>query len=513
MSTWKVIAVSLAGIVALAGTAPVLAQKSKDTLRYPIPEQEPTFDRYNSPGSFQYVWSNAVFDDLLAFDPKTDKFLPRLAKSFTQPSPTTYEYELRDDIKWHDGQPFTADDVVYTIQWITDPKTLIRYRDNFQWIDKVEKLGPYKVRITSKQPVPDGVMWMASGWQIYPKHAHEPLANKIDFGYKPVGTGPYKVNKIDKQTCILAEKYKGYKPTSMKPAGSFGHIVAEPITDSGTLVAALLTGKADIVANIPPDQAEDLVKSGKFDVTLAPPAVGYTFVTFPSTGWKNAKMLADPRVRLAIVKAIDRKALLKLKYGPLTDNTEVVEGLCHKAQLGCGYTKLVPDYDPAGAKKLLAEAGYPDGFDINIAAFQKYMPEATALSGMLRAVGIRASVTPHTITQRVSLIQQGKVEIGYHGWSGGAMFEVSAQIIRHFLSNDYADQDMNKAAADTISMMDDGARRAAVAKVFDRINENAYAFPMIPSRDTYIHTKDIKLLTPNDLHGPEIASVNEFAWK
>src|SRR4051812_23988881 len=101
MTRFKVLAASLAVLAAFA-VAPAFAQKSKDTLRYPNPEQEPTFDRYNSPGSFQYVWSNAVFDDLLGFDPATDKFLPRLAKSVTQPSPTVYEYELRDDIKWQD---------------------------------------------------------------------------------------------------------------------------------------------------------------------------------------------------------------------------------------------------------------------------------------------------------------------------------------------------------------------------------------------------------------------------
>ncbi len=513
MSKFKSYGLLAATIGLFLAASPALAQKAKDTLRYPILVAEPNFDRYNSPGSYHYVWSPAVFDDLLGFNSKTGQFTPSLAKAYTRPSPTVYEYELRDDIKWHDGQPFTADDVVYTLKWLSDPKTNLRYKANWEWIASVEKLGPYKVRVTSKQPVPDGVMWMASGWPVYPKHVHEPLPNKVDFGDNPVGTGPYKINKIEKTSGILAEKYKDYVPSATKPAGSFGRIVGEPIHDTGTLVAALLTGRADLASNIPPDQAADLVKSGKFEISVSPPAVSYTFLTFPSSGWKEKAMLSDARVRLAIAKAIDRKAILKLRYGEQASDMDVIEGLCDKAQLGCGYSKLAPDFDPAGAKKLLTEAGYPDGFEVTLATFQENASEATAISGMLRAVGIRANVMPHTITRRVQLMSQGKVEIGYYVWSGGAMFEISPQIVRHFLSNDYDDPALNTEAAATIAMMDDAARRKAVAKVFDQVNEKAYAFPMIPSREVFTHTKEVKLIAPGEMQASGIVAVNKFGWK
>jgi peptide/nickel transport system substrate-binding protein len=493
--------------------SPALAQKSKDTLRYPMQENEPTFERYTSPGAYHYVWSNSVWDDLLGFDSTTGKFLPALAKSYAQPSDTVYEYELREDVKWHDGQPFTADDVVYTLSWLTDPKTTLRYKANWDWIKSVEKLGPYKVRITAKQPVPDGLMWMASGWAIYPKHLHAPLADKSAFGDKPVGTGPYKINKVDKTTGIVAENYKDYRPTRLKPKGSFGHILSEPIHDSGTLVAALLTGKADLVADIPSDQAAELVKSGRFEVSLAPPAVGYTFLTFPSSGSKNKKVLADQRVRHAIAMAIDRDALVKVKYGAFAKGILPTEGMCDKSQLGCGYTKLYPAYDPDGARKLLAEAGYPDGFDVVISAFQKYVPEAVAISGMLRNIDIQANVMPISITQRVQLLNQGKVEIGLFGWSGGASFEVSPQIVRHFLSNDYDDAAMNTQAAKILPIMDDAERRKMAAKVFDQLNEKAYAFPMTPSRETSTHTKEVKLLASGAMHAAQTIPVHEFGWK
>ena len=104
------------------------------------------------------------------------------------------------------------------------------------------------------------------------------------------------------------------------------------------------------------------------------------------------KALGDVRVRQAIVKAINRQQLVEAQYGAISKgNVAPHEGLCSKEQLGCGYTKDVPGYDPAGAKKLMAEAGYADGFDVVISTFPTNQTESTALSGMLRAIGIRAA--------------------------------------------------------------------------------------------------------------------------
>ena len=498
--------------VLFALQAPALAQKSKDTLRYPLDDGESYLDRYVTPGSFANQWEPSVFDNLIGFDPKKGQFVSQLAKSWSQPDPLTYEFVLRDDAKFQDGQKFDADDVVYTLNYLIDPKVKLRYKPSWAWIKSIEKLSQYKIRINAKEPDPDGLMWLAFGTPMYPRSLHEPLADKQAFGAHPVGTGPYRIVKIDKNAGVVAEKYDNFVPGPMKPAPQIGRIVAEPIGDSGTLVASMLTGQVDVAVNLPSDQAQALRETGRFDVTLSPPRLGYIYLQFPTAAWANAKPLADVRVRTAIAKAINRKVLLQAVYGPLADALTPTEGLCSKEQLGCGYSKLVPDYDPAGAKKLLAEAGYPDGFDISISGYRENAPHMTAISGMLREVGIRASLRTHHSSQRLKLIQDGKVEIGYYGWSGGNMFTVSPQIVRHLQTGEYEDPEFAKLVDPIFKIMDDGERRKAAAKAFDYLTDKAYTFAMITNREIFTHTKEVAIRDPKDLR-PMIISPHEFIWK
>ena len=504
-------AIGIIGLIISWALCPASAQKSKDTLRLPVSDPDAGIDTYLLPGSFANVYGPSVYDMLLAFDPTKIQIIGHLASSYKQIDPLTYEFDLRTDVKWHDGQKFGADDVIYTFNYLIDPKVTLRYKAYWAWISSVEKLSPTKVRLKAKQPSVDGIMYLASRTPIYPEHVHGPAANKLDFGLRPVGTGPLRIVQVDQNTGIIGDKYKEYVPSAVKAASGIGRVVSVPIKDMGTLTASLLTGDADVAVDLPSDQAEALRQTGRFDVTLGPPSVGYTFIGFPSKAWENVKALGDVRVRNAIIKAIDVDAIQRLRYGSLSANMKPIEGLCSKEQLGCGFTKPVPAYDPAGARKLLAEAGYAEGFDVVISCFPTARSDATAVAGMLRAVGIRATVREHPTAQRVQLINQGKVEIGLYGWSGGGMFEVSGQLGRHIESHEYLDSELDMMAAATYAIMDDGERRAAVTKVFDRITDQAYAFVTGPFRPVFTHTKDV-MLNVKSLRAEQV-NPHEFTWK
>lgn len=499
------------GVLVLLATE-AFAQKSADTLRLPLLEAQSTLDTYINPGGFMTAWESSIYENLLGFDPSSGKYMPLLAKSWSQLDDTTYELELQDNVTWHDGQKFSADDVVYTLNYLTDPGTRIRYKQTWSWIKSVEKLGPYKIKFTAEKPTPDALMWLSSGTPIYPRHVHEPLADKQTFGMRPIGTGPYNITNIDKNAGVVAEKYRNFVPTPTVPAASIARVAAVPMPDYGTQIASLLAGRIDMAVNLPLDEATALAETQRFDVVLAPPRVGYIFLQFPTAAWPKSKPLADPRVRRAIMMAIDRRAILKTIYGSLASQLEPLEGLCAKEQLGCDYGKMAPAYDPEQAKKLLAEAGYPDGFETSITCYHDRIDDATLISGMLHQIGIRMKVTAIHSSLRSKSVTGGAVEVGYFGWNGGAMFTAAPTVVRHFLTGDYQDPKLEKLAAPIFTLMDEGERRKAATTAFDYLNEMAYAFPMVPSRETLLMSRELRLNKSNDLMAAPI-SPHLYAWR
>ena len=503
--------VAAACALALISAPDALSQKSNDTLRYPSFDPDAGIDTYTMPSAFANVWSPSVYDMLLGFDPEKGQFVGHLAKSFKQVDPVTYEFEMRDDVKWHDGQKLTADDVAYTLGYLVDPKVTLRYKAYWQWIKSVEKVAEDRVRVVAHQPVQDGLMMLASRTPIYPRHTHGAVANKVDFASRPIGTGPLRVLQMDKNTGIATERYDGYVASAVKPGSGVGKVTAVLINDVGTITATLMTGALDLAIDLPPDQTEAFRQSGQFEVTLGPPNVRYSFIGFPTTAWQNNKALADIRVRRAILMALDRPSLVKVRFGALAGLIGPKDALCSKEQLGCGFTLPPYPYDPVGARRLLTEAGYPDGFDVVISCFPVNVQEATAQAGMLRAIGIRATVRQHPTAQRQQLVTQGKVEIGVYGWSGGGMFEVSGQLGRHVESNDYGDPTLAKFAEVVPAISDDAERRKAVAKIFDHITEQAYAEVTVPNQTVITHTKEV-VFNAGSIRADSI-NPHEFGWK
>ena len=497
---------------ALMTASPAVAQKSKDTLRFPIQDVQTTVDTYLEPGRVSQMWDPSVYDDLFGFDPNQSKFTPQLVKSWSQSSPTVYDLELRDDVQFHDGVKFTADDVVYTLNWVIDPKVKLRFKEGWSFIKSVEKLGPYKVRLTTYEPTPDTLMVLAFGSPMYPEHYHKTFENKDDFGTKPIGTGPYRILQLDKNRGTIAEKNQYFKGYPTKQPAAISHVISQPVDDVGSMTALLLADQVDIARNLPIDQAFELQKTGRFKVTLAPPRTAYNFLQFPSAAWKNVAALGDVRVRKAIMMAIDRKALVEQQYGPLAKDVPAFDGLCKKEQIGCGYTVPPPAFDPAGAKRLLAEAGYADGFDVTISCYNDNVGQSTLISGMLRDVGIRAGVKVIASQNRLKLVKGGQVEIGYLGWSGGGTFTASADIVRLFLTEEHDDPELVKLAKPPLAIMDDGERREAAAKVFDYYTEHAYGFPMHANPETFTHTIELAISNPTEMR-PSAVHPHELYWK
>lgn len=511
MTFRSVLTVGAAACALFFAGGSAVAQKAKDILRIPFNSPLSTIDYYYDPSQLQNMWGDVFYDGLVDFDPDTGRFQPNLAKSWVRVNPTTIDFELRTDIRWHDGETVDADDVVHIVNWLVDPKVVLRLKENWEFIDRAEKLGPHKVRIITQRPTPFDLMRLAYGTHIYPEHIHAKLDNKEKFGQAPVGTGPMRAVLVDKNKGIEAVRSQTYNHASKyKPAAAIGKVVAPFVPDVGAQVAHMQADNVDVIWNIDVEQAQLLAGDSRFELTLDQ-GLNYLFLGFPAQGQRNVAALNDPRVRLAVVKSIDRNVIMKLATGG-TKPERAFEAICWKVQLGCGYTKTTPAFDPEGAKKLLAEAGYPNGFDVEVAAFTGAQSQiAQAAINMMWAVGIRAKLRSVPIVVARNLEREGKLQITFYGWGGGGMFDSSGAMVRHFMRPDYDDPTLTKLAQATMDIMDDGERRAATAKAIDYSIDKAYLFPMTSSPRAIVHRKEVRATTPVDRPNGPFAS--DFAWK
>ena len=198
-----------AGILALVavlaiGASPAAANKANDTLTIAVHDWWSTLDPYQFPLDEANVFYTIVYETLIGYDERAHKIVPRLAKAWRQVDDKTVEFDLRDDVKFHNGDKFDADDVVGTINYLIDPKVPLRFKNVYDWVEKVEKTGPYQVRITSKKPQAAELLTFAYRFYIYDMKVLNKLENKADYGRMgAIATGPYKVVSLDQQKMVL----------------------------------------------------------------------------------------------------------------------------------------------------------------------------------------------------------------------------------------------------------------------------------------------------------------------
>ncbi|MEO1687676.1 MAG: ABC transporter substrate-binding protein, partial [Pseudomonadota bacterium] len=142
------------------------------------------------------IWfSRMVWDQLIYRDPATFEFKPLLATAWEQTSPTTWRFTLREGVTFHNGEPFDADDVVFTMNWISDPANGVKVQRNVNWIEKAEKVDQYTVDIHMKAPFPQAFEFLSGPLTIYPNEYYAEVGPE-GMHEKPVGTGPLMAESI-----------------------------------------------------------------------------------------------------------------------------------------------------------------------------------------------------------------------------------------------------------------------------------------------------------------------------
>ena len=328
----------------------------------------------------------SLYDTLIRRDfLDADKLKPMLAASWERLDDLRLELKLRDDVVFHNGDPFTSADVKFTFENMLNPDTVYTEpKAYFATFDRIEAPDPYTVIIHTKSPDPLLEQRLAS-WaaQILPKSYFESLGQEA-FAQAPIGTGPYKFLEKVSDDRIVFEAFDGYWGDPVPVS----QVIFREIPEVSARVTALVNGEADIVTNIPPDQISVINRYDNVEVrsvTLANSHVLRYNTTHP--------VLQDSRIRQAMNLAIDRQLLSEALWG----GQAVVPHSHQYAEYGPLYNadRPQPAYDPEQARALIAESGYNGEtiiFTTNATYYTNGLQAAEAITEMWRAVGLNAEV-------------------------------------------------------------------------------------------------------------------------
>jgi len=338
-----------------------------------------------------------IFEHLIARDENL-QIQPSLAVAWRVVDPVTWEFKLRPNVRFHDGTPFTAADVVYSVKRASNvPNSPAPFSGAVANIASIDVLDPLTLRIHTKTPAP-GFLEQIGMLFIVSKHATEGhQSNQYVSPAVAVGTGPYKLKRWvpgDNLELVRNDDYWGPKPP-------FDTVTIRFVANDAARMSALLSGSVDLIDNVPPVNVPRLKRDPAITLysgasarliylALDSSRQQSPFVTGQDGEPLRNNPLRDLRVRQAISKMIDRSAITQY----LLNGAGVPAGQIVPQGVG-GYSPALPadTYDPIGAKKLLAQAGYPQGFTLTIHSsndrFSSDGDVAQAVGQMLARGGIR----------------------------------------------------------------------------------------------------------------------------
>jgi len=495
---------ALAAGTALSSTA--LAGPEDQSITIGMGEDFPTLDGYINTARDGVVMTMQVYDNLIYRNPKTFEYEPLLATSWDRIDDRTIEFKLREGVTFHDGSPLTAEDVVFTFNYWADPANGARVQGSVSWIEKAEAVDDYTVRVISKAPAPAAMEFIAGSLPVYPSDYFQQVGPE-EFGKKPIGAGPYKVESFGDGLVKLVA-YEGYYEGGAKRTPSIKTVNWRIIPDTATRIAEVIGGGVDWVWNVPSDQVEQLKAVPTLEVALSS-TLRIAMVALDAAGRTGDNPLTDVRVRRAVNHAIDRDTIVANLVG---GDGEIINAPCHPVQFGCDQSAaVVYDYDPEKAKALLAEAGYADGFTVKLGSYRD-RARAEAVQSYLAAVGIKAELEMLQASPSFSGWREGKVGMWYGDWGSQSLADSSASIGAMF-DGSSNDGSRNETVLELVkggaSVMDPEERKKKYAEAINIITDQAYWVPMHTIVMGYAYTNTLNFEPTLD----ELPRFYDASWK
>ena len=356
---------------------------------------------------------------------------PALAVKWEQTSPTVWRFHLRPNVKWQDGSPFTADDVVFSLQRILTKSSVMRAP--MSPVKEARKVDDLTVDFETNQPDPiflqeqTNFLIMSKAW-CEAHHATEPVViGGTDDNYavhNAMGTGPFKLVSREPDHATVVEKNAGWWD---KPEHNLDRVEFDVIGNASTRVAALLSGEMDMIYSVPPQDMSRIAQAPGLKL-IQNPELRTIFLTLDVfrdellySDVKGKNPLKDLRVREAFALAIDEPTIVQ----------KVMLGLGHPTWMMWGpgvngydaKLDVRPAPDLAKAKQLMAEAGYPNGFRLGFdCPNDRYVMDeqiCTAISSMLARIGVKIDLLAQTKSKFFAKIQGPKYDTSFFliGWT------------------------------------------------------------------------------------------------
>jgi len=443
---------------------------------------------------------------------------PRLAESWNAQGPTTWEFKLRKGVKFHDGTDFTAEDVKFSIERIpvvTGPNPLTIY---VRRVQSTKIIDPHTIHIITDGPAPNLPNDFIRLFIVSHKAAaglNKDTANAaFNSGQAAIGTGPYKFVSWTPKDQLVLERFDGF----WGPKEPWARHVRKEISNDAARVAQLKAGQVDLIVRVPASDVPTLEKDPKLTVVKVDTVYVFNMELdmrdkAPQVSAKDGSPLAknpmqDGRVREAIDLSIDRKALAEIAMEGLgkAQNQLVTPSIF-------GYSKNLPErkYDPAAARKLLADAGYPNGFKTVFSFTSDRLPGdrqvGTSVAQMLAAIGVDAQANAQPAAVFFPARSRGEFSLSMSGWgtlTGEAHYTLSS--IAH--SNDkekkfgafnvlgYSSPAMDKLIQDAAVEMDEAKRRAFLEQANELVASDRPRLPLVAVGSAWAMQKDKVKITP-----------------
>ncbi|AQQ54587.1 ABC transporter substrate-binding protein [Planococcus lenghuensis] len=368
--------------------------------------------------------AQSILETLTTFTEGGTTVEPLLATNWTESEDSlTYTFELREGVKFHDGTDFTAEDVVYNFErWMNgNGQSAPMYGNVFGGYEgdethdfaSIEAIDEYTVEFTLNSPQPTFLKDLAlTPFSISSPEAIEEFGE--DYRSNPVGTGPFVFEEWQRNDRIMLNAFEDYW---LEDHPKLEQVIFRTIPENSARMNALLSGEVDMIAGVDPENIEQIKENPELELYSRPPLnLGYLGMTV------THEPFDDPLVRRALSHAVDKEAMIEAFFGgqaipaknPIPPAVE-------------GYNDDIEPYpyDPEKAKEMLAEAGYPDGFEMELWAMpvsRPYMPDAANVAEYLQSsfadIGITAEIVTYEWATYIEKAIDGEADAFLLGWTG-----------------------------------------------------------------------------------------------